>query len=141
MKQNIQKPLKIIIIIIIVTLAIFASSKVYDFVQNTLPPTQVDITVKYSPELPCREDTPLLVTIFNGSHRKIFDTKFVLSATAANADDNLIETLARTYSKNTIIHAGDKYEGCWAYPQLTTGKYAPETLRYKVKRKIFTFEN
>lgn len=140
MALDFKKIFKMIGLVAAIIISLFVLKEVFHYVQYTLPPTQVDITVKYSPHSPCRKDSPLYVAIFNDSHRQVDNISFSLSVTK-DGGDNLIQLLSSTYSKEQTIAPGDTYEGCWSYPELKTNKYAPEELTFEVKRKVVTFED
>lgn len=139
MKESLKKPLKILIAIVIIVSLIFAGLKVYDYLQNTLPPTQVDIIVQYLPKSQCRPDSPLYIAVTNNSHRKINNIEFSLSVKNENNGDNLIKATSSTYSKHRIIRPDEKYEGCWSFPKLKTRNYLAENLIFEVKRKNISF--
>lgn len=140
MTLDFKKIIKLIVSVAAIIIALFAAQKIYHYVQHTLPPTQVEITVKYSPHSPCRKDSPLYVAIFNDSHRQVNNTAFSLSV-KKEGGENLIQLLSSTYSKDQIIAPGDTYEGCWTYPKLNTNQYSPEELTFAIKRKVITFKD
>ena len=139
MALDFKKIFKIIGSVVAIVITLFVVKEAYYYVQYTLPPTQVDITVNYSPHSPCRKDIPLYVKILNDSHRQINNASFSLSVTK-DGGENLIQLLSSAYSKDQTIAPGDTYEGCWTYPKLKTNKYAPEELTFEVKRRVITFE-
>lgn len=141
MTLDLKKIFKMIVSVVAIILTLFAVQELYHYVQYTLPPTQVNITAKYSPHSPCRKDSPLYIAIFNDSHRQINNISFSLSVKKDGDDDNLIQLLSSAYSKDQIIAPGDTYEGCWSYPKLKTNKYTPEELTFNIKRKVITFED
>ena len=139
--MNINKKLLIKISIVLATVAVVAILvlKIYDYVQNTLAPTQVEIVVLYSPKSHCRVDSPLYVAITNNSHRTVNKSAFTLTAKNDSSEENMIPILSSTYNKDKIIRSGETYEGCWPYPKLKSNKYAAEELTFEVKRKVITF--
>lgn len=78
-------------------IALFATPKIYRYVQHTLPPNQVDITARYSPNLPCRKDSPLYIVIFSDSPQQVNSATFSPSVNKG-CGENLIRLLPSTYS-------------------------------------------
>ena len=139
MTLNFKKIVKLISSVAAIIIVLFVAHRIYQYVQHTLPPTQIKITAKYSPHSPCRKDSPLYIAIFNDSHRQVNNTAFSLSV-RKEGGENIIQLPSSTYSKDQAIAPGDTYEGCWIYPKLNTNQYSPEELTFAIKRKVITFQ-
>jgi len=141
MEDNFKTPLKIIAVLVCVVLILVVARVTYHYVYQTLPPEQVDVSMRYSPETRCRQDSPLYMLITNDSFREIISTSFVLLVKKRISNDDFIQLSERVYSTDKIIKAGASYEGCWVYPKLNTDYYVPEKLIYEINRKEIIFRD
>jgi len=141
MKDDLKKPLQVVAVLFGIVLVLVITRVSYNYVYHTLPPKQVDISVRYSPDNTCRTDSPIYMLITNNSSREIINTSFNLSVKKADNSESFIQLLAKNYSTDKIIKAGDSYGGCWAYPKLITAYYVPEKLIYEVNRKLIVFRD
>ena len=141
MKDDLKKPLQVVAVLFGIVLVLVVIRVSYNYVYHTLPPKQVDISVRYSPDNTCRADSPIYMLITNNSSREIINTSFNLSVKKADSSESFIQLLAKNYSTGKIIKAGDSYGGCWAYPKLITAYYVPEKLIYEVDRKQIVFRD
>jgi hypothetical protein len=139
MNDSLKKPLMIAAVLLGIVLLSSAAAAAYEFLYITLPPKQVNISVSYSPESICREDSPVYMLIKNDSFREIVNTSFVLSVKKTINADNYIQLLTKNYSTDRVIKAGESYAGCWAYPKLNTEHYVPEELLYEVESQQVVF--
>ncbi len=136
-----SKYLKIAAIIVAIILLLVASRTAYTYLYHKLPPQLVDITIKYQPGPPCRDDAPIYMKISNDSYREVVGASFVMSVKSEVQGDNIAQLSSSSYTTDTIIKAGDKHEGCWSYPKLYSHKIAPEKLIYKIKRQVINFSD
>jgi hypothetical protein len=141
MKDSLKKPFKIVLVLVAIILAPLVARTTYYYMYYTLPPKQVDISVKYSPDVTCRADSPIYILITNDSRREIISASFRLLVKKRINDDNFIQLLAKNYSTDRIIKAGDSYGGCWVYPKLNTEHYVPEELIYEINGKQIVFSD
>ena len=139
MQDNLKKPLKYAIILLVMALLVFLANETYQYLYYKLPPKMVSVSIKYLPAAPCRKDTPMFMLIVNDSYREIIKTDFILSVKAGKDSEDIAQLLSRDYSTDVVIAAGDSYEGCWSYPKLYNNKHAPESLLYSIKRQAITF--
>ena len=139
MNDSLKKPLKIAVVLVSIVLVLVVARATYIYVYHTLPPRQVNISVRYSPDNTCRVDSPIYMLITNDSSRDIINTTFNLLVKKGYNNGNFILLLAKDYSTDKIIKAGDSYGGCWAYPKLNTAHYVPEELTYEINRKQIMF--
>ena len=139
MNDGLKKPLKIAAVLVSIVSVLIVARATYIYVYHTLPPMQVNISVRYSPDNTCRKDSPIYMLITNDSSHEIINTSFNLVVKKKYNDDNFILLLAKNYSTEKNIKAGDSYGGCWAYPKLNTAHYVPEELTYEVNRKQIMF--
>jgi len=124
----------------VLTAIVLAAGAAYYYAYQILPPEQVRITMSYSPDTPCRVDSPLYMLIVNDSLRDVISTSFTLTVKRA-IDNNFIQFLEKDYSTDRIIKAGESYAGCWVYPELNTKHYVPEELIYEIKHQQIVFMN
>ena len=141
MKDDLKKPLQVVAVLFGIVLVLVITRVSYNYVYHTLPPKQVDISVRYSPDNTCRTDSPIYMLITNNSSREIINTSFNLLVKKADNSESFIQLLVKKYSTDKIIKAGDSYGGCWAYPKLITAYYVPEKLIYEVNRKLIVFRD
>ena len=141
MNENINIPLKAVVVLVGIILALVILAASYNYLYYTLPPEQVNVSVSYSPANNCRSDSPVYMLITNDSYRDIITTSFSLSIKKGVDSDNFIQLLEKNYATEQAIKAGDSYGGCWAYPKLNTRFYDPEKLIYEIKRKQITFKS
>ncbi len=141
MIESFEKPLKIVGVLVVLIVLLFAARMAFDYVYYTLPPEQVKITVRYSPDYKCRLDSPVHMQIKNDSKREIISTSFSLAVKKDKSSENLTQLLAGNFTTDKVIQAGGSYEGCWSYPELKTDKYVPENLLYEIKRKKVVFSD
>lgn len=139
MKDLLKNPLKAVAVVVGIILLLIIARIAYNYLYYTLPPQQVNVSVKYSPGATCRVDSPIYMLITNDSSREIISTSFSLSVKKRINSDNFIQLLARNYSTDKIIKAGSSYGGCWAYPKLNTDHYVPEELIYEINGKQIMF--
>jgi len=139
MNDGLKKPLKIAAVLVSIVSVLIIARATYFYVYNTLPPRQVNISVRYSPDNTCRMNSPIYMLITNDSSREIINTSFNLVVKKGYNDDNFILLLEKDYSTDKIIKAGDSYGGCWAYPKLNTAHYVPEKLIYEINHKQIMF--
>lgn len=141
MNDSLKKPLKIAVALVSIVLVLVVARATYNYVYHTLPPRQVNISVSYSPDNTCRMNSPIFMLITNDSSREIINTSFNLVVKKGYNNDNFILLLAKNYSTDKIIKAGDSYGGCWAYPKLNTDHYVPEELTYEINRTQIVFRD
>jgi len=139
MDDSLRKPLMIVAALLGTVLLVAAGRAAFEYLYVTLPPQQVSITVSYSPETSCREDSPVYMLIKNDSYREIVNTSFNLSVKKMIKGGNFIQLLAKDYSTDRVIKAGESYAGCWVYPKLNTQHYVPEELIYEINSKHVVF--
>jgi len=139
--DSLRKPLMIAAVLLGIVLLVTAARAAFEYLYITLPPQQVTITVSYSPETSCREDSPVYMLIKNDSYRDIVNTSFALSVKKTVKGDNFIQLLVKNYSTDRVIKAGESYAGCWVYPKLNTQHYVPEELLYEVNSKQVVFRD
>ena len=136
-----SKYLKIASVVVVFIMLLVVARTAYTYLYYTLPPQLVDITVKYRPGPPCRDDTPIYMKITNGSYREVVGTSFVMSVKVDEQSDSIAQLSSSSYATDAIIKAGDDHEGCWPYPKLYNHTHAPEKLIYKVKRQLIKFSD
>lgn len=141
MKDSLIRNMKLVLVSLATVLVLLAVYAAYIYVYHTLPPTQVGITVGYSPETACRADAPVYMLIKNDSLREIVSTSFNLSIQKENESYNYLPMSARVYSTDRVISAGEAYGGCWSFPKLELKKYVPEKLIYKVTGQNIVFRD
>jgi len=139
MNDSYKKHLKIAFVLVGIIFAMVTGRYAFNYIYHTLPPKQVSISVRYSPEISCRMDTPVYMLIKNRSMREIANTSFTLSVKKKINSDNFIQLLKRNYSTDKSIKAGDSYGGCWTYPKLITNHYVPEELIYEISGEQLVF--
>lgn len=137
--DHLVKPLKYAAILAGIVVVIISVNESYKYLYYKLPPTLVNVSVKYLPASPCRKDTPMYMLIINDSYRSVVSTSFILTVKVDEASENLIPLLAGNYSSDVLIKPGESHEGCWSYPKLYNNKHAPESLIYSVKRQSIKF--
>jgi len=139
MKDILKNPLKVVAVLFGIILLLIIARTAYNYLYYTLPPQQVNVSVRYSPDVTCRMDSPIYMLVTNDSWREITSTSFSLSVKKRINGKNFIQLLARSYSTDKIIKAGGSYGGCWAYPKLNTDHYVPEELIYEINGKQIEF--
>ena len=139
MSDRVKKPLMIAAVLLGMALLASAALAAYEYLYITLPPQLVTVSVSYSPDSACREDSPVYMLIKNNSYREVVTTSFILSVKKAVKGDNFIQLLAKNYSTDRVIKAGESYAGCWAYPKLNTEHYVPEELIYETVSQQVVF--
>jgi hypothetical protein len=141
MKDSLIRNLKLVLVSLATVLVLLAGYAAFIYVYHTLPPTQVEITVGYSPQTTCRADAPVYMLIKNDSLREIVSTSFNLSIQKENENYNYLPMSARVYSTDRVISAGETYGGCWPFPKLESKKHVPEKLIYKVTGQNLVFRD
>ena len=141
MNEMLSKYSKLAAVIVFILLLLIAARWAYNYLYYTLPPQLVSITLKYQPESPCRQDSPLHMLIQNDSYRDVLGTSFALSVKVSQDGDNIAQLLSNAYSTDTVIKASSSHEGCWSFPKLYTNKHDPNELIYEVKRQVVRFED
>lgn len=136
-----SKHAKTIIYIVVVLLAMIAARAAYNYLYYTLPPQLVSITIKYSPESPCREDSPLYMQILNAGYREVVGASFTLSVKVDEHSESIAQLLSSEYSTDAIVRARSSHEGCWSYPKLYSNEYAPDKLLYEAKDQLIKFDD
>ena len=141
MQENIKKPVKYAVILIGIALILILANEAYQYLYYKLPPKLVSVSLRYTPEEPCRPDTPMHMLIVNDSYREIIKTSFVLSVKVDEQSNSIAQLLSSNYSTDVVIGARETYEGCWAYPKLYNNKHAPEKLLYEAKSQSIKFSD
>ncbi|NOQ89327.1 MAG: hypothetical protein GQ549_00095 [Gammaproteobacteria bacterium] len=141
MQENIKKPVKYAVILIGIALILILANEAYQYLYYKLPPKLVSVSLRYTPEEPCRPDTPMHMTIVNDGYREIIKTSFVLSVKVDEQSNSIAQLLSSNYSTDRVVAAGETYEGCWAYPKLYNNKHAPENLLYEAKSQSIEFSD
>jgi len=139
MNDSLKKPLMTVAVLIGIVLLVSAARAAYEYLYITLPPQQVKVSISYSPQNNCREDSPVYMLITNDSYREIVNTSFNLTVKKTINGDNFIQLLSKNYSTDRVIKAGESYAGCWAYPKLNTEHYVPEELIYEISNEHVVF--
>jgi hypothetical protein len=139
MSDRVKKPLMIAAVLLGMALLASAALAAYEYLYITLPPQLVTVSVSYSPDSTCREDSPVYMLIKNNSYREVVSTSFILTVKKAVKGDNFIQLLTKNYSTDRVIKAGESYAGCWAYPKLNTEHYVPEELIYEIVSQRVVF--